>query len=54
MSEVRSAPPGSPQFAAFVGIDWADQKRAWADGRIDTNYSSMAPQVVLPCSDRVN
>ena len=29
MSEVRSAPPGSPQFAAFVGIDWADQKHMW-------------------------
>jgi transposase len=29
MSEVRSIPPG-PQFAAFVGIDWADQKHVWS------------------------
>jgi transposase len=28
MSEVRPVPPGL-QFAAFVGIDWADQKHAW-------------------------
>jgi transposase len=28
-SEVRSIPPG-PQFAAFVGIDWADQKHVWS------------------------
>ncbi len=28
MSEVRSVPQ-EPQFAAFVGIDWADQKHVW-------------------------
>jgi transposase len=28
MSEVRPVPPGPP-FAAFVGIDWADQKHVW-------------------------
>lgn len=29
MPEVRSIPPGPP-FAAFVGIDWADQKHVWS------------------------
>jgi transposase len=28
MAEVRSVPQ-EPQFAAFVGIDWADQKHVW-------------------------
>src|SRR5262249_44749342 len=28
MREVRPVLPG-PQFAAFVGIDWADQKHVW-------------------------
>ena len=28
MSEIEILRP-EPQFAAFVGIDWADQKHAW-------------------------
>jgi hypothetical protein len=28
MSEVRSTQP-EPEFAAFIGIDWADQKHIW-------------------------
>ena len=28
MSEVRSTQP-EPEFAAFIGIDWADQKHTW-------------------------
>src|SRR5690242_16568176 len=28
MSEIRSTQP-EPEFAAFIGIDWADQKHIW-------------------------
>src|SRR5215469_6225230 len=29
MAETKTVPQPEPQFAAFVGIDWADRKRAW-------------------------
>ena len=29
MTEKKCQPLQEPQFAAFVGIDWADQKHAW-------------------------
>src|SRR5215831_11078324 len=29
MAEIEISQPQKPQFAAFVGIDWADQKHAW-------------------------
>ena len=29
MSEVVRSVEHEPQFAAFVGIDWADQKQVW-------------------------
>src|SRR6202165_4093921 len=35
MSEVESVRP-EPQFAAFVGIDWADQKHVWCLQALDS------------------
>ena len=35
MSEVETARQ-EPQFAAFVGIDWADQKHVWCLQALDS------------------
>ena len=28
-TQAQSAPPAAPEFAAFIGLDWADQKHSW-------------------------
>ncbi len=30
MNQSPSSPAAAPPFAAFIGLDWADQKHAWA------------------------
>ena len=55
--------PHEPQFAAFVGIDWADQKHAWClqavgstqreSGELEHKVETVEAWVTQLCHDSV-